>query len=184
MVRREVLERKSHIGTLVHLATKFYDKGTLDWSSLDQFTRGRTQAWVQFRNDTGFSPRVIEEQFISSFNGMTFGMTVDREGFYGGKPCVIEIKTTANVEKWFAIQTAGYALGLPDVEGMGRSARMLFTQRRRVVVQLFEDGRYKAHEYKDPQDADVFGSSLHVTQWKLMNGYSFRKIEENSDGVE
>ena len=178
MVRREILERKSTIGTLVHLATKFHDKGTLDWSSLDKFTKGRTEAWAQFRKDKKFVPRVIEEQFIAMVNGMTYGMTVDREGLLDHKPCIVEIKTSAKVEKWFRIQTAGYALGLPDPEGIGGSPHHLFTRRRRFVVQLFDDGDYYAEEYKDPQDAAIFISSLHVTNWKLANGSPIRKIEE------
>lgn len=185
MVRREILERKSKIGQLVHLATKYYDKGTLDWESLDAYTRGRTEAWVQFRRDTGFEPRIIEEPFVASINGMDFGLTVDREGLMGGRPTIIEIKNTANIEPWFGIQTAGYALGVPDPEQylahepqQTITPRWLFAKRRRMVVQLFEDGHYMKKDFTNPREADVFISSLHVTTWKLDNGYKLRKIEE------
>lgn len=181
MVRREVLERKSKIGTLVHLATKFYDKGTLDWDSLDSYTRPRTEAWAQFRRDTGFIPRIIEEPYIACVNGMSYGLTVDREGILGGRPCVVEIKTTTNVEPWFAIQTAGYALGVPDPQAMTTAAIppwLLFSRRRRIVVQLRENGEYKKYDFADPRDAEVFTWSLGVTHWKLEHGAKLRKIED------
>jgi len=178
MVRKEILERKSMIGTLVHLATKYFDHGTLDVESLDSYTRGRTEAWMQFRRDTGFEPRIIEEPFLATVNGMPYGMTLDREGLMGGRPTIIEIKTTANIEPWFGIQTAGYALGAPDPDKAAITPRWLFARRRRMVVQLFEDGNYKKHDFTDPQDAEVFISSLHVTSWKLANGAKLRKIEE------
>jgi len=183
MVRKEILERKSTIGVLVHLATKFYDRGTLDWDSLDNYTRGRTEAWAQFRRETGFEPRIIEEPFIASINGMTYGMTVDREGLMAGRPSIIEIKTTTNIAPWFGIQTAGYALGVPDPStGSGAKAtpRTLFARRRRMVVQLFEDGHYMKRDFNDPQDAEIFISSLHVTSWKLANGAKLRTIQEEA----
>jgi hypothetical protein len=178
MVKREILERKSKIGQLVHLATKYFDKGTLDRDSLDSYTRGRTEAWIQFRRDTGFEPRIIEEPFITCINGMNVGLTVDREGLMGGRPTIIEIKCTSNIEPWFGIQTAGYALGVPDPEGYPWTPRLLFAKRRRMVVQLFEDGTYKKKDFTDPQDAEVFLSGLHITSWKLANGEKLRKIEE------
>jgi hypothetical protein len=178
MVRREILERKSAIGTLVHLATQYYDVGDLDWTSLDEHTKGRTEAWASFREDTGFVPRLIEERCVSSVNGMTFGLTIDREGLMRGQEAVVEIKNAATVEPWWAIQTAGYALGVPD--GKHTSARALFARRRRLAVQLFPDGRYKKHDFADSQDAEVFISTLHIACWKLNHGSPLRRIEEQS----
>jgi hypothetical protein len=178
MVRKEILERKSNIGTLVHLAAEFYDKGDLDWSSLDDHTRGRVEAWAQFRADTGFVPRLIEERYIATVNGMTYGLTIDREGLIHGREAIIELKTSASPEPWWAIQTSGYALGVPDVEGKSSSPRALFARRRRMVVQLFSDGKYKKHDFADYQDSEIFISTLHITHWKLKNGSALRTIEE------
>lgn len=178
MVKREILERKSTIGTLVHLATHYYDKGDLDWSSLDDFTKGRTEAWASFRSDTGFVPRLIEERYIAGINGMSFGLTIDREGLMNGQDTIIEIKNAATMEPWWAIQTAGYALGVPDPTGIRSSPRALFARRRRMAVQLFTDGRYKKFDFTDYQDVEVFISTLHITHWKLKNGSPLRKIEE------
>ena len=176
-VRREILERKSLLGTMVHIATHYFDEGTLDWSSLDDMTKARTEAWAQFRQDTGFTPRLIEERYIGTVNGMTFGLTVDREGLMRGKEVIVEIKNAASKEDWWGIQTAGYAMGVPDPDGKA-SPRALFARRRRYAVQLFPDGRYKKHDFDDPQDAEVFIWCLGITHWKLNKGSTFRRIEE------
>jgi hypothetical protein len=184
MVRKDILERKSTIGTLVHQATHYYDDGDLDWSSFkednpaDQETKGRVEAWANFRSDTGFVPRLKEERYMAMLNGMTYGLTVDREGLMHGQEAIIEIKNAATKEDWWAIQLAGYALGVPDVGKTGRSPRALFARRRRMAVQLFPDGRYKKYDFVDPQDAEVFISTLHITTWKLNKGSELRKIEE------
>lgn len=181
MVRREILERKSTIGTLVHLATSYYDKGDLDWSSFDEEnpadrdTKGRVEAWANFREDSGFVPRIIEERYIAMINGMTFGLTIDREGLMRGQEAIVEIKNAATREEWWAIQTAGYALGVPD--GKHSSARACFAKRRRMAVQLFPDGRYKKYDFTDFQDAEVFISTLHIAHWKLNHGSPLRRIE-------
>jgi hypothetical protein len=177
MVKREILERKSTIGTLVHLATHYYDNGDLDWSSLDDHTKGRTEAWANFRSDTGFVPRLVEERCIASVNGMVFGLTVDREGLMRGREAVIEIKNAATAEAWWAIQLAGYALGVPDPDGKNSSPRALFARRRRMAVQLFPDGKYKKHDFLDCQDAEIFISTLHIAHWKLKAGITLREIE-------
>lgn len=183
MVRKEILDRKSTIGTLVHLGAQYYDEGTLDWSSFngdnpaDCDTKGRIEAWANFRGDTGFVPRLIEEPYIATIHGMTYGLKIDREGLMRGQEAIVEIKNAANVEPWWGIQLAGYALGVPD--GKHSSARALFARRRRMAVQLFPDGRYKKVDYIDSQDAEIFISTLHITQWKLKNGSPLRKIEES-----
>ncbi len=182
MVRKEILDRKSTIGTLVHLGSHYYDEGTLDWKSFkednpaDQDTKGRIEAWANFRGDTGFVPRLIEEPYIATINGMTYGLKIDREGLMRGQEAIIEIKNSANVEPFWAIQLAGYALGVPD--GKHTSARALFARRRRIAVQLFPDGRYRKHDFTDCQDAEIFISTLHITTWKLNHSSPLRKIEE------
>jgi len=183
MVREDILARKSTIGTIVHLATHYYDSNELDWSSftdsqVDQENKRRVEAWALFRAETGFVPRIIEQRYIATVNGMRFGLTVDREGLLRGKECIVEIKTSAAVQKWYALQTAGYAMGVPD--DAGSSPRARFARRRRMVVQLFPDGRYKKTDFEDPRDADVFISGLHISWWKQMNGSGLKEIKEEA----
>lgn len=177
-IRTEVLERKSELGTKVHQATQFYDENDLDWNSLSDEVKPRVEAWASFRNDTGFQPRQIEKRFIATVQQMQYGMTVDREGFFGRKneEAVIEIKNSAKIESWHAIQLAGYALGLPDIDGKTTSSMALFCRRRRIVVQLLETGKYKKFDFTDRNDAGVFISALHVTHWKLSKGMKLEDL--------
>lgn len=176
MVKKEILDRKSEIGTQVHLATKFYDEGDLDWNSLNDDTKGRTEAWANFRADTGFVPRIIEVPFLATINGMTYGLKPDRVGEFGKCEAILDLKTSVSVDPWCGIQTAGYALGAPDPAGTSPFTR--FYQRRRVIVQLFENGSYKKHDFNDRNDATVFISALHITLWKMTHGSALRKIQE------
>jgi hypothetical protein len=175
-VRKDILERKSEIGTMVHLATHYYDEGVLDWDSVNEDCKGRIEAWANFRADTGFVPRIIEVPFLASMNGMTFGLKPDRIGVFGKAEAIIDLKTSASVEDWVGVQTAGYALGVPDIEGSSPLER--FYRRRRISVQLFEDGRYKKRDFTDRGDATVFLSALHITTWKMNHGSALRKIQE------
>jgi hypothetical protein len=184
MVRTEILERKSLIGTYVHLGAQFYDEGTLglrkglDWSSLDEKTRGRVEAWAAFRAETGFVPRLIEERFLAELNGMKYGLTVDREGMFRKQEAVIDLKTSAAFAHHWGLQLAGYAMGVPDFEGKVTSPFALFARRRRIAVQLFEDGRYKMHEFSSRRDADIFSAALAISWWKSEHGTPIRRIEE------
>ena len=180
MVREEILLRKSEIGTKVHRACHFFDDGDLDIESLDYRIRGYVEAWIKFRNETGFCPYPgrIEARFVVTINGMTVGLTVDRVGLFRKQETVVEIKTAAVAQRWWSVQLAGYALGVPDHDGLKCSPMTLFHRRRRIAVQLFADGDYRKHNYEDTRDASVFISALHVTHWKMANGSKLRRIEE------
>lgn len=177
VVRREILERKSRIGTCVHLAAQYYDLDELNLSSVDDSIRGYFDGWCKFRRETGFVPRMIEERHMATVNGMQYGLTVDREGLLKNKSVILDIKTSANPEPWWAIQTAGYAMGVPDYDKKLASPRALFASRRRMSVQLFSDGSYKKFEFTDNRDAEVFISGLHISVWKMSVGENVRAIE-------
>ena len=178
MVRADLLERKSILGSLTHQACHFYDEQDLDFKSLSDDIKPRVEAWANFRIDTGFTPRLIEKRYVATVNGMTYGLTVDREGFFRKEEAIIDLKTSAVIGDWVAIQTAGYALGVPDYEGQMLSPIALFYKRRRMAVQLLATGKYKKFDYEERGDASVFVSTLHITHWKLQHGKSLRKIEE------
>ena len=177
MVRADVLERKSKLGTLVHQACHYYDENDLDWSSISEEVKPRVDAWASFRSDTGFVPRRIEVRYVATVNGMTYGLTADREGFFKKDEAIIDIKTSADVADWVAIQTAGYALGVPDFEGQVLSPLALFYRRRRLAVQLLPNGKYMKRDFEDRNDATVFISGLHITNWKIAHGSALRKME-------
>lgn len=178
MVRQDILERKSILGSLVHQACHFYDEQDLDFSSLSDDIKWRVEAWANFRSDTGFVPRRIEKRYVATVHGMTYGLTIDREGLFKKDEAIIDLKTSATIEDWVAIQTAGYALGVPDFDGKVLSPLALFHRRRRMAVQLLANGKYKKRDFEDRADATVFISGLHITHWKLEHGSTLRKIEE------
>src|SRR5207253_9068250 len=91
---------------------------------------------------------------------------------------IVEIKTSTTVMDFWPAQLAGYALGVPDFNGLLASPIALFTRRRRMAVQLFADGRYKKFDYESRQDAQVFISALHISTWKMARGSKLRPIEE------
>src|SRR5216683_1940928 len=106
------------------------------------------------------------KRYVATVNGMTYGLTVDREGFFKKDEAIIDLKTSAAVAPWCGIQLAGYALGVPDFEGKIMSPLTLFYRRRRMIVQLCENGKYKKFDFSDTHDANVFISALHITLWK------------------
>jgi hypothetical protein len=178
MIRQEILERKSLLGSLVHQATHFYDEQDLDFSSLTDDIKYRVEAWANFRIDTGFVPRLIEKRFVATVNGMTYGLTIDREGLFKKDEAIVDLKTSATIEDWVAVQTSGYALGVPDYNGKTLSPLALFHRRRRMAVQLLSNGKYFKRDFEDRNDATVFISGLHITHWKLNHKKPLRKIEE------
>jgi hypothetical protein len=180
MVRREILERKSRIGVLVHQATNYYDEDQLDPNSVHEKIKGYVDAWAMFRQDTGFVPRRIEKSFCASINGMPVGLTPDREGMFLKQEAIVDLKTSVAEQPWWSIQLAGYALGVPDFYGVASgllsSPLALFVRRRRIAVQLRDDGKYKKFDYTEREDANVFISALHVTHWKIKQGIKLRAI--------
>lgn len=175
-IREDILEKKSRFGHSVHLATHYYDEGTLDFDSVPDDAKWRLEGWIKFREDTGFKPRRIECQHFATYNGMHYGMRIDREGFFNNDEAIIDIKTTVIIQPWVAIQLAGYALGLPEFDGRETSPISRFMKRRRVAVQLLDNGTYKKKDFEDKHDYSVFGSALHITTWKMNHSMSLKGL--------
>src|ERR1700682_4320247 len=76
-VRADILERKSAIGREVHRATLLYDRGVLDWDSMDPRIAGYVGGWKYFRDVTQFVPVLSEHRSICTVHGRTFGLTID-----------------------------------------------------------------------------------------------------------
>lgn len=168
LVKNSIMERKSQLGRAVHSATHFYDQDDLDWNSLDDETKARTDAWADFRAKTGFVPRQREVQCIACVNGMEYGMQIDAEGLIKKVDALVEIKITCEIMPSHGIQLAGYALGLPM--NATESALARFYQRKRYAVQLLPSGKAKLWPFEDPKDAEVFMWALGLANWKLKHG--------------
>jgi hypothetical protein len=180
-VRPEILERKSKFGKEAHRCTVLYDKSLLDWDSVDPRIIPYVESWVSFRRQTGFIPLLTEEQCIAEVSGMLYGMTIDRQGITGqrglgkkrGFDTTVEIKTTSQILPHHAIQTAGYALGLPKSGVTTPMAR--FLSRRRLIVKLNPDGRPEIRECDDRSDMDTFVAALRISGWKRRHQEIYRE---------
>lgn len=156
-----ILEHKAEIGTAAHAACHYFDEGDLDLNSVHSEVLGYLQAWILFREQTGFVPRLMEQRGIAILNGMPYGYTLDREGEFQERETVFEIKCTAGVEISWGPQMAAYetALRLEDKKA-----------RRRVAVHLRKDGTYALLRYSDVWDYRVFEWALGVETWKRQKG--------------
>jgi hypothetical protein len=152
-----ILEKASQIGTAVHQACEFLDQDDLSLESLDEQIVGYVAAYQKFRQETEFKPELIEHRIIARYNGLKYGMCVDRTGLLNDKPTVLDLKTSSKKQASWAIQTAAYAIGL-DAEY------------ERGVVHLAKDGTYKLIPYDDPRDYETWDAALYVAHWKLGNG--------------
>ncbi len=175
-VAKEIIERKSQLGRRVHQAARFPDEDDLEWASLTAEAKGRVESWVNFCATWNFTPKQHATRLIAELNGMKYGMEIDCAGLIKRDEAVIEQKTTASLEPIHQIQLAGYSLGLPHLKWTQPIAR--FHARRRVIVQLNKDGKFKARECEDKSDATIFQAMLAVTWWKLHHKLKIRGIED------
>lgn len=150
-IPEEVLQRKADIGTAAHAACWYWDEGDLDWDTVDDAVLPYVMGWTRFRNETGFTPRIIEQRGIGEMAGVRYGYTLDREGVFDGKDYLIEIKCTAAVEPSWAPQTAAYEHALFKIDGK---------RRRRIAVHLRPNGSYSLVRLQDVQDYMIFRTVL------------------------
>lgn len=170
-VRADILERKSAIGREVHRATVLYDRGVLDWKTLDPRVAPYVAGWKYFRDLTGFVPILSEHLAVCEVHGRKFGLRIDCQGMTGGvrgrigTDTIVEKKTTVAKARRHELQTAGYAIGLPK-RGV-KSAFARFLSRRRLIVYLKPKGNPDIHECDRREDYDIFMALLTVTEFKL-----------------
>src|SRR5258708_2280329 len=100
-------------GSAVHKATMYFDEGDMDRRTLDAAVKPFVADWKKFREQTGFTPTMIEKQFYDEMYG--YCGTPDRRGYFiGGKSEdsneLIDIKTYPGGKApwWTRYQLAGY----------------------------------------------------------------------------
>ena len=143
-----VLRRAANVGTVVHALTEDDDRRwpaevpdapDLDYGPAKKHV-GRRLAWLDWRRRAGFTPVHIEKR-LASPDG--YAGTVDRVGLLAGVPAVIDIKS-GRVPAYARLQLSAYAR-------MVRQARLMAGVKEfaRVIVQVSESGRWRAHAYPD-----------------------------------
>lgn len=94
-------------GQAVHLATRYYDEGRLDWTSVDRRITGYVQSWIALRRVTGLVTLWIERRVYCRAFG--FATTLDRRVILNGRSVLLEIKT-GDPEPWVGAQLEGHRL--------------------------------------------------------------------------
>lgn len=161
-VSRDQLERKSELGRESHRACHLHNINSL--GKYDERIKKRLHAWITFKeNCKSFVLISSEYQCVATFNGMHYGMKADVNARIDGDDTVIELKI-GHPMPHVGVQLAGYAAGLPHPRYTAPLAR--FLARKRIAVELQENGLPKVHLYNERSDLDVFLSLLHTVSWK------------------
>jgi hypothetical protein len=161
MVPAEIMVPAQARGRLVHHATALIDRGeNLDDYEVPEIYMGYVEGYHAFQREMKFVPNQdwIERPMIVDLYGHRVGMTPDSVGTIDRVPTLIDRKTSATAHPAWAIQTAGYDLGL-------RAAGLQI--RQRFAVRLTPDGYYKLHPHDDPSDFETFGDCYRMASWKL-----------------
>lgn len=168
---QDAVERKGELGREVHRACHLHNLGKL--GEYDPRVKPRLHAWLSFK-DHSKSFRLIstEYQCVAEINGMKYGMQSDTVAMVDGYETIIELKI-GRVLPHHGIQLAGYAAGLPHPKYTAPLAR--FMSRKRMVVELRENGQPKVHLFEQKSDFDVFCSLLHLTTWKNLHEKVYRE---------
>lgn len=164
-INDDVLERKSQLGTAVHLCTEFYDHNDLDESTVLPEWMPYLNAWAEFRRVEKFEPLLIEAFIFHP--KLRYAGKLDRFGLFGGQPCVIDIKTVVQMGPHIGVQLAGYEKALaanPPAEI--QELQVAWNDLLRIGLQLRKDGTYKFWPYRDPNDGATFVSLLNVMAWR------------------
>lgn len=155
-VPMDVLHNAALRGTQVHKLCELYDLG--ETTECDARLIPYVEAWVRFRNDTGFVPDAIEERVYHPLHH--YAGTLDRAGVLFGRRAIVDLKTSHELSPVAALQTAAY------LEAWNHQRPRAGRAVRRYAVQLKKDGTYYVQEYSDSDDFETFLSALALHQWK------------------
>jgi hypothetical protein len=166
-VPEAIMRAAADRGDAVHFTTELYDKDDLDEKSVLEEIRGYFNAWVRFREETGFVPSHIESRVFSE--RYRYAGTLDRAGFFrklrGVKPTdttIVDIKATASLMPGVGPQTAAYQTAFQESAGV--------STRHRFAVRLKPDGTYQLEHLTNPADFSVFLSAMTMYAWRQRHG--------------
>lgn len=160
-MRPGVIEHAADRGDAAHYGCELFDKGILDWDTVDEEIRPYIEAWADFRAKTGFEPDRIEAKVFHP--GLIYAGTLDRTGTYEGEHALVDIKCVAAMYPTTGPQTAAYAEAIHAAE----PATPKLTAR--YAVQLQPDGKWKLHPYRERSDFSVFVAARTLMGWADKN---------------
>lgn len=167
MVPAHILERARLRGVQVHQACALIDRGEpLDDYVIPDSIAPRIEAYHVFLREMKFipDPDWVERPMIVELFGHRVAMTPDVVGMIAGVPTLIERKTNASDHPGWALQTAGYDLGL-------KAAGLQI--RQRFALRLLDTARYRLIPHEERGDYDSFGDFYRSAAWKLKNKLAF-----------
>lgn len=129
-------------GSAVHQAVHFHLEKDLDWRTVDERIKGYVEAAISFLDDSTFQTVAVEQRVYCP-SPTPFAGTLDVVGVMSGKDVVADWKSGASSDV-HGLQLAAYDLALGG------------KRRRRIGVQLRENGTYKKRDYDDRRDYDRF----------------------------
>lgn len=181
-IEPDILERKSAIGREAHLACLFHDQQKR--MTVDHRVQGYLYAWQDFRRATGFMPFLCEYRDVYALSGLIFGMQIDRLGRYPGEKfeTTIELKTCVTVMPHHGVQLAAQA-GSVKLNGMA-SPLARFLSRKREVIQLKPNGKWKRHPFEKKSDFSQFEHCLATTYWKMEHEKFYSEVQHGDDDTE
>lgn len=139
-------------GTYVHWCTRLSDQGELDWADVAGEYIGYLEAYEDFKAVWKFKPRLIEVPMYHPH--LFYGVTPDREGIIlDGDAAIVELKS-GHMPWWTKYQTAAQELA---VAAWDRTPQ---PRRRRVGVELSKNGKFRAKEFRDPDDFETWRANL------------------------
>ena len=140
-------------GTAVHLATEYFDKGTLDEDSVADEIKGYLLSWKQFRADQNYTP--VEIEYPIWHPELMVGTKIDRLP-------LLDIKSGAP-DKWHILQLAlqWSALICHGMHDMAKSP---------MGVYLDPDGgppKVKPYKTSEMREAfKAYASMLYFVRWR------------------
>jgi hypothetical protein len=158
MVSPDVLEAARSFGEHVHKACDLFNRGELEWSTLDLALIPCVEAWKGFIEDSGAI--VIASELPVVHEKLGYAGMPDCVLAWGNRVVIPDIKATAIVPRTVGIQTAAYAKAYYAMHG-GKEPE-------RYCIHL-KDGKYTTHPRREPGDWSMFLSCLNIWKYKEKN---------------
>lgn len=148
-------------GTYVHLLTEYIDQGILDWNTVSDKLKPYAEAYKEFISDE--KPHWNYTEQIVFNESLWYGGTLDRAGIFRGHDTILDIKSGngGHMVK-HGIQTAGYDMALGG------------ERRKRWILFLKPNGKYRLEEYTDPEDYKAIEKGAWLYNWSKRNKISWK----------
>lgn len=159
MVAQDVLEAAREFGQHVHVACDLFNRGILDWLSLDPALLPYVSAWKRFIDESGAV--VVASELPVAHEDFGYAGMADVVLAWRSRVVVPDIKSTAVVPATVGAQTAAYAKAYQRMHG-GKEPE-------RRCISLHPDGTYRVHAKRDAGDWSLFLSALNIHKFKEKN---------------